>query len=60
MAKGRGKSSDERTELLRTLIIVQLGLAGIAQHSIRKIAGCDMNRVVKILKELKTKKKSNN
>jgi len=58
MPKGRGKSRDERTELIRTLIIVQLGLAGVPQQSIRSITGCDINRVNKILKQLNTKKKS--
>jgi hypothetical protein len=57
MPTGKGKSLDERTELIRTLIIIQLGLAGIPQQSIRSIAGCNMNRVNKILKQLKTKKK---
>jgi hypothetical protein len=46
---------DESTELIRTMIIVQLGLAGIPQRSIRLIAGCDINRVNKILKHLKSK-----
>jgi len=58
MPKEKGKSVDEHTELIRTLIIIQLGLAGIPQQSIRSIAGCDMNRVNKILKQLNTKKKS--
>lgn len=58
MSKGTGKSSDESTELIRTLVIVQLGLAGIPQQNIRTIAGCDMNRVNKILKQLNIKKKS--
>jgi len=58
MPKEKGKSVDESTELIRTLIIIQLGLAGIPQQGIRSIAGCDMNRVNKILKQLNTKKKS--
>jgi len=44
---------DEATELLRTLLIVQLALAGLAQREIRSVAGCDMNRVTKTLKPLK-------
>ena len=51
----KGKSSDEATELLRTILIVQLGLAGIGQRQIRAVAGCDMNRVTKTLKALKLK-----
>lgn len=58
MPKAKEKSSDGNTELIRTLIIVQLGLAGISQQSIRSIAGCDMNRVNKILKQLNLKKKA--
>jgi hypothetical protein len=58
MPKAKGTSTDERTELIRTLIIVQLGLAGIPQQNIRSIARCDMNRVTKILKLLNSKKKS--
>lgn len=57
MLKGKGKSTEESTELLRTLIIVQLGLAGIPRQNIRSIAGCDMNRVTKILKRIDIKKK---
>ena len=43
-------SADELTELIRTLLIVQLGLAKVPQHNIRKIASCDLNRVNAILK----------
>jgi hypothetical protein len=46
-------AADEATELLRTLLIVQLALAGLPQRGIRAIAGCDMNRVTKTLKPLK-------
>jgi hypothetical protein len=57
MPKGKTKLIDESTELIRTLIIVQLGLAGIPRQNIRSVAGCDMNRVTKILKQIDTKKK---
>jgi len=50
MAKRKSNRSDEATELMRTMIIVQLGLAGIPQRAIRTIAGCNMNRVARILK----------
>jgi hypothetical protein len=50
------KANDETTELLRTMLIVQLGLAGIGQRQIREVAGCDMNRVTKTLKALKIKR----
>jgi hypothetical protein len=50
-------AADEATELLRTLLIVQLALAGLPQREIRAVAGCDMNRVNKILRPLKSLKK---
>jgi hypothetical protein len=49
----RRAQSDEATELLRTILIVQLGLAGLGQRDIRAVAGCDINRVSKTLKPLK-------
>jgi len=55
MSKKDSDRTDESTELIRTMIIVQLGLAGVPQRSIRIIAGCDMNRVNGILKHLKPK-----
>lgn len=54
----RQEASEETTELIRTMLIVQLGLAGVPQANIRSIAGCDMNRVNEILKQLNTKKTS--
>jgi hypothetical protein len=53
MATRRGQS-DEATELLRTILIVQLGLAGVGQRDIRAVAGCDINTVSKILKPLRS------
>jgi len=53
----------ERTvELLRTLTIVQLGLAGVGQTQIRKIVGGaigDINGIVKLLKSGKRGKQAN-
>jgi len=46
--------TDETTELLRTTLIVQLALAGLPQKEIRSVAGCDINRVNKTLKPLKS------
>ena len=45
------------TEVLKDLLIVQLGLAEIPQHTIRKIVGCDMHRVTRIMRHLKRKTK---
>lgn len=44
------RKSDERTELLRTLVITQLYLAGVTRHNIRKVVGGDMNRVTAVLR----------
>ncbi len=43
----------DMNEFLQTLLIVQLGLAGVPQRNIRAIVGCDLNRVSKILKQVK-------
>ncbi len=56
MATRRARG-DETTELLRTLLIVQLALAGVPQREIRAVAGCDMNRVTMTLKSLRSPKR---
>jgi hypothetical protein len=48
------RRGDETTELLRTLLIAQLALAGVPQREIRAVAGCDINRVSETLKPLKS------
>jgi hypothetical protein len=45
----------EIAELLKDILIVQLGMAGVPQQSIRGIVGCDINRVNRIAKFLKRK-----
>jgi hypothetical protein len=50
--KKTAKKDDEIVELLRDLLIVQLGVAKVAQNDIRKILGCGMGRVNDILKYL--------
>lgn len=49
----KGVSTDD---LLRDMLIVQLGLAGLTQHQIREIAGVDIHRVNRIVKHLKIAK----
>lgn len=49
----RREAADEATELLRTMLIVQLALAGAGQREIRAVAGCDSHRVAKTLKPLR-------
>lgn len=48
---------DKATELLRDLLITQLGVAGVPQLTIRKIVGCNVHRVSRIVRHLKIKKK---
>jgi hypothetical protein len=52
MAKKKNKEVDAVAELLKDLLIVQLGNAGVPKQEIRKIVGCDMNRVSRITKFL--------
>ena len=51
------KQKDDATELLRDMLIVQLGMAEIRRASIRQIARCNNNRVARVLRLLKTSKK---
>jgi len=54
--------AEKTVELLRTLTIVQLGLAGVGQAQIRKIVGGsmgDINGIVKLLKSGKRGKEAN-
>jgi hypothetical protein len=48
--------SDKTNELLKTLLIVQLGMAGVPQQKIRAIVGGKLSRVTKILKLITAKK----
>ncbi len=47
------KKEQTTDDLLRDLLIVQLGLAGLTQRQIREIVGVDMNRVTKIVRHFK-------
>ena len=59
MAKQNATREQTTTDLLRDLLILQLGLAKVPQDKIRKIAGCGMNRVNDILKHIpKSNRKS--
>jgi hypothetical protein len=53
MAKSRTKKQETTEDLLRDLMIIQLGLAGLNQHQVREIVGVDMHRVSRILKHIK-------
>lgn len=49
--------ADAVLEVLKDILITQLGLAGVSQQSIRKIVGCSINRVNAIVKHLKSAKR---
>jgi hypothetical protein len=53
MAKAKEQRTPATEDLLRDLMIVQLGLAGVTQQAIRKIVGVDMHRVNRIVRHLK-------
>ena len=55
--KRQGKA-DTTVEVLKDILITQLGIAGVPQANIRKIVGCDMNRVSAIVRYVKTAKRS--
>lgn len=52
-----GDSGVRTVELLRTLTIVQLGLAGVGQAQIRKIVGGSMNEINAVVKLLSRPRK---
>ncbi len=54
-AKSLKGESDRTAKLLRDLIIIQLGLAGVRQKEIRTIVGGDMNEINRIVKMLRPK-----
>jgi hypothetical protein len=56
MSKPSSRAGDATTEILKDMLIVQLGLARVPQQTIQKIVGCGINRVNDIVKHLKLKK----
>lgn len=48
---------ERMVELLRALIIVKLGLAGVGQAQIRKIVGGSMNDINGIVKLLRSRRR---
>lgn len=53
MANEKQRKEQTTDDLLRDLLIVQLGLAGLTQHQIREIVGVDIHRVNRIVKYFK-------
>ena len=57
MAKKKSATQiDQSAELLKDLLITELGKAGVPQLEIRKIVGCDIHRVNRIVKFIKKNK----
>jgi hypothetical protein len=54
--KGSSTPGEERTELLRKILIVQLALAGVPQNTVRAIVGGDIRRVNEVMKHLPKKR----
>lgn len=56
----KSKKQQSIEDLLRDLMIIQLGIAGLTQRQIREIVGVDIYRVNRILKHFakKDEKKS--
>jgi hypothetical protein len=53
MNKAKSISENGKVEdLLRDLLITSLSTAGVKVTEIRKIVGCDMNRVTRIVKHI--------
>jgi len=53
MSKSNQSPHDnEVPDLLKDLLITSLGTAGVKQSEIRRIVGCDMNRVSRIVKHI--------
>lgn len=52
------RDANDTVEVLKDMLITQLGLAGVPQQSIRKIVGCSINRVNDIVKHLKSVKRN--
>ena len=59
MTNEKRKKEQITDDLLRDLLIVQLGLAGLTQHQIREIVGVDIHRVNRIVKYFKKNNKIN-
>jgi hypothetical protein len=56
MPKKPQKEANPTADLLRDLLILELGKAGVPQLKIRQIVGCDIHKVNRILKFIKKNK----
>jgi CRP-like cAMP-binding protein len=51
--KGKLSTDEIQIDLLKNILITQLGLAGVSQQNIRKIVGGDIGRVTAVMRHLK-------
>ena len=49
-----------QSELLKDMFIAELAIAGVSQRDIAKVVRIDLNRVTRIAKSLKRRKKDSN
>jgi hypothetical protein len=56
MAEQIRADEDKTTDLLEKILISQLALGGVSQQNIRKIVGCDINRVSAIARHINRKR----
>ena len=57
-SRNRQRKVDSTIDVLKDILITQLGIAGVPQQDIRKIVGCDINRVSAIVRHVKAAKRS--
>ena len=53
MTAKRPQDRSDVVELLKDILIAQLGIAGVPQKRIRAIVGCEMRRVNQIVRHLR-------
>jgi hypothetical protein len=56
MAEQIRADEDKTTDFLEKILISQLALGGVSQQNIRKIVGCDINRVSAIARHINRKR----
>ena len=52
MRRAKDDNESRSVELLQDLLIASLGIAGVNQADIRKIVGCRMDRVSRIVRHI--------
>lgn len=60
MPKAKQPKEQAIDDLLRDLMIIELAIAGVGQHQIRKIVGVDIHRVSRIAKHIRKARSQTN